>query len=64
MHVLRKFAAVAFGVGWLALAYFFFPLGFIDNPAKPVTGGEVLSLIVAVLALVAGALIAIRAWRG
>ena len=62
--MLRRFAAVAFALGWGLFAYVLLPESVMDRPDDPVTGGEVLRVACAVLALVVGGVMCVITWRG
>jgi hypothetical protein len=59
----RKALAVLFALGWLAFAFVLLPEEIMNSPDDPVTGGEVLRVACAVLALIVGGVMATITWR-
>ena len=56
----KRVLAVLFALGWLAFAYVLLPEAIMDTPDDPVTGGEVLRVACAILAIIVGGAMSIR----
>jgi hypothetical protein len=54
---------VLFALGWLAFAYVLLPEAIMDSPDDPVTGGELLRVVSATLAIIVGGVMAVLTWR-
>ena len=59
----KRALAVLFALGWLAFAYVLLPEEIMNSPDDPVTGGEVLRVACAILALIVGGVMSAITWR-
>ena len=59
----KKTLAVLFALGWLAFAYVLLPEAIMDSPDDPVTGGELLRVVSATLAVIVGGVMSVVTWR-
>ena len=59
----KRVLAVLFALGWLAFAYDLLPEAIMDTPDDPVTGGEVLRVACAILAIIVGGAMSVLTWR-